>query len=340
MPVPVSDDTLALVASSSQNVPRPSSPTRTVSRCAACNRELQLAEMRRCSGCKVIKYCGAECQVADWRNGHKQACRSYGIHADQQDIDHGRMLAFLAQRSPGASQKQLKDEEEALFDTWYAIHKLSIQKAAIAAFMNAAPRARVPEPNNELPDISSWLFTIGVRPRIPADPHAPLDPSTMFTMYLTEFNKLADPDVEGFADMAQNTYGMQHKERWELWAAQNQAPRALRTVVPYAVTYRWHLHFDGAPLFEPTEEARPVLLRRWKVPLAQRKYMDMWIPTFKAMVLRGHVLGPPDVRPDADMEVKVGRMVRDPDSNEWKWVPLGAEEARRAGYLEEPGVLG
>ncbi|KAA1476724.1 hypothetical protein DENSPDRAFT_874807 [Dentipellis sp. KUC8613] len=330
MSVSLSDDTAALVASTSQTVAQPSSstatPSRTKGQCIAC--------------CKVINYCGAECQRADWRNGHKKVCKSYGIHADQQDIDHTRMLAFLAKRHPGASQRQLKDEEEALFDAWYAAHKASIQRAVIAAFMNAVPRARVPIPGNELPDISSWLYTIAVRPRLPADPHAPLDPSKLFTVYLTEFNTLDDADVQGFENMAQQTYGMQHKERWERWAAQNQPSRALRSVVPYAVTYRWLLHFDGAPLFEPSEEAKPVLMRRWKIPLDERKYMDMWIPTFKAMVLRGHVLGPPDVGPDADMEVKVGRMVRDLEKDTWKWVPLSAEEAHRMGYLEEPGVLG
>ena len=31
---------------------------------------------RKCSGCFVVRYCGAACQQADWRAGHKRVCAS------------------------------------------------------------------------------------------------------------------------------------------------------------------------------------------------------------------------------------------------------------------------
>ncbi|KAJ7633930.1 hypothetical protein DFH06DRAFT_1479489 [Mycena polygramma] len=34
---------------------------------------------QRCSGCKAFYYCSAECQIADWKDGHhREACSSYG----------------------------------------------------------------------------------------------------------------------------------------------------------------------------------------------------------------------------------------------------------------------
>ena len=33
------------------------------------------AGTKSCSGCQVVKYCGAKCQKEDWKRGHKKACR-------------------------------------------------------------------------------------------------------------------------------------------------------------------------------------------------------------------------------------------------------------------------
>lgn len=30
--------------------------------------------MKRCSGCKIVHYCSKECQLKDWKNGHKELC--------------------------------------------------------------------------------------------------------------------------------------------------------------------------------------------------------------------------------------------------------------------------
>lgn len=45
--------------------------------CAACGRYEEVAgSFKLCASCKQVFYCGAECQRADWRKGHKKACKA------------------------------------------------------------------------------------------------------------------------------------------------------------------------------------------------------------------------------------------------------------------------
>jgi hypothetical protein len=41
-------------------------------RCAECG--METSELRRCSACGVLSYCGKECQRASWTDGHKGQC--------------------------------------------------------------------------------------------------------------------------------------------------------------------------------------------------------------------------------------------------------------------------
>lgn len=34
---------------------------------------------QKCSGCQSVFYCSRNCQVADWKNGHKNECKSYEV---------------------------------------------------------------------------------------------------------------------------------------------------------------------------------------------------------------------------------------------------------------------
>ena len=47
--------------------------------CESCAREREPGERKfqRCSGCQFVHYCSRECQVSDWREGHKAMCLSY-----------------------------------------------------------------------------------------------------------------------------------------------------------------------------------------------------------------------------------------------------------------------
>ncbi|PRW58358.1 hypothetical protein C2E21_2893 [Chlorella sorokiniana] len=50
-------------------------------RCA----QVQGAKIKRCTGCRAVRYCSVACQHADWRQGgHRQVCRLLGAAAEQQ----------------------------------------------------------------------------------------------------------------------------------------------------------------------------------------------------------------------------------------------------------------
>lgn len=34
---------------------------------------------QRCSGCVGVFYCSKSCQVADWKNSHKNECKPYEV---------------------------------------------------------------------------------------------------------------------------------------------------------------------------------------------------------------------------------------------------------------------
>jgi hypothetical protein len=42
---------------------------------------------KRCSGCRTAWYCGAACQRADWRAGHKELCKALAAAQAQQQKD-------------------------------------------------------------------------------------------------------------------------------------------------------------------------------------------------------------------------------------------------------------
>eukprot|EP00727_Mastigamoeba_balamuthi_P010803 m51a1_g6345 putative glycoside hydrolase family 7 protein (1712) ;mRNA; r:52690-69936 len=54
------------------------------SHCNHCFRRCE--SLRRCSGCKRSWYCGAECQAAAWRSGHRRECASWKAHSDLGDV--------------------------------------------------------------------------------------------------------------------------------------------------------------------------------------------------------------------------------------------------------------
>jgi hypothetical protein len=50
--------------------------------CAVCRRKPGdpgvPATLKLCGGCKMARYCSAECQGKDWKMGHKEVCKLYG----------------------------------------------------------------------------------------------------------------------------------------------------------------------------------------------------------------------------------------------------------------------
>ena len=46
-------------------------------RCCHCFVELPREKIKKCKACKLVEYCSRECQVKDWKNGHKKACKIF-----------------------------------------------------------------------------------------------------------------------------------------------------------------------------------------------------------------------------------------------------------------------
>jgi hypothetical protein len=58
--------------------------------CTNCGNEDLKMELMKCSQCKMAEYCSKECQVADWRAGHKKECKEIKQR-------HDEMAAWKAQ---------------------------------------------------------------------------------------------------------------------------------------------------------------------------------------------------------------------------------------------------
>ena len=44
-------------------------------KCAMCNAKPAEGKLNACSACKLTWYCSKDCQLLDWKRGHKQACK-------------------------------------------------------------------------------------------------------------------------------------------------------------------------------------------------------------------------------------------------------------------------
>ena len=37
--------------------------------------------LKQCGGCRAVRYCGADCQRAHWREGHRSECKAWAVPA-------------------------------------------------------------------------------------------------------------------------------------------------------------------------------------------------------------------------------------------------------------------
>lgn len=49
--------------------------------CKVCNGEAK----QKCSGCLLVFYCSKNCQISDWRSGHKNDCKPFEVD----EVEHG-----------------------------------------------------------------------------------------------------------------------------------------------------------------------------------------------------------------------------------------------------------
>ena len=69
------------------------------------------AELKKplvCARCKVVAYCSKECQIKDWKAGHKQACKSR-VKAANKDVAADLMHLLLAAKSGVLATSPLRD---------------------------------------------------------------------------------------------------------------------------------------------------------------------------------------------------------------------------------------
>ena len=62
------------------------SPSRPILVCGHCKQKKE--RLLTCTGCKSIKYCGSECQRADWRN-HKSLCKEKKKKKEEKGAENG-----------------------------------------------------------------------------------------------------------------------------------------------------------------------------------------------------------------------------------------------------------
>ena len=79
-----------------------------------CNREgctQTHPNMQRCSGCRLANYCSRECQMQDWKNGHKKLCRASKKKAvSKSELEAATVRARLQQRPALVRQEALLAE--------------------------------------------------------------------------------------------------------------------------------------------------------------------------------------------------------------------------------------
>ncbi|KAH8820336.1 hypothetical protein F5884DRAFT_849599 [Xylogone sp. PMI_703] len=84
--------------------------------CAYCFKEAKQASLRRCSGCKMDRYCSQACQAASWKVFHKKECPIFKSLPDVLPTPVRALLQVLLQYRPGYSGEpvwgQLKSHME------------------------------------------------------------------------------------------------------------------------------------------------------------------------------------------------------------------------------------
>lgn len=57
------------------------------SKCTHCKKSGDKCKLKKCGVCKAVQYCGRECQLADWKAGHKEECKKLSSYKQMQQVD-------------------------------------------------------------------------------------------------------------------------------------------------------------------------------------------------------------------------------------------------------------
>ncbi|TFY62331.1 hypothetical protein EVG20_g6745 [Dentipellis fragilis] len=278
---------------------------------------------------------GEECQRVDWTvNNHRKVLsvvRLDRMKFEQRKVEHQSFLDFLSDQPPLFVGRSAKLQEQDYINYWYRLYGITLQKAAIAAVLNEMHR--IPT----FPDLTGWAFIVSVRP-CPSRAHGgSVIPSTAFYVREVYLQHITDAKQALSKSLGLTTDYTVWLARWQSWAAKHDAaPERIITAVPMMILYDdYFTKTYSAPIYAPSRETQQALLLRYLDPV---DHLKRWTATLKAMVLRGHMLGPPFHPHHNDVGLKVGRL--DVVDGIWMWIQLTEEEAHQAGYITYPGVVG
>ncbi|KAA1476716.1 hypothetical protein DENSPDRAFT_843781 [Dentipellis sp. KUC8613] len=302
--------------------------------CTVCSKVLLVArsEARRCKHCKNQFYCSEECQRVDWTvNNHRDVCEDKRKQFEEREAERKAFLDFLSDQPRLSISKSAKIQEREYIDYWYRLYGLTLQKAAVAAVLNEMHR--IPA----FPDLTGWTFVVIVQP-CPSRAHGgSVNPSTAFYVRDAYLRHVTDARQVLARALGLTTDYTVWLARWQNWAVKHGgAPERIITAIPIIIIYDDYLTKTiSAPIYTTSRESQQAILLRCLDPV---DHLKRWTATFKAMVLRGHMLGPPFHTHHDDVGYKVGRI--EVIDGTWVWIQLTEEEARQAGYIAFPGVVG
>ncbi|TFY78623.1 hypothetical protein EWM64_g5386 [Hericium alpestre] len=282
--------------------------------CVRCFKKIWRDEgVHRCKGCRYAVYCDQQCQKADWPT-HKAKNIKLEMDATQ-----GLVRDHLS-RLYGGSQEEIRQRDHARFEEWCRVHTFTLFRAATSAL-----RAALLSTSLKGIALDRFLFRVELRPLlIDSD-----DPSRTFIVQRAEIRGVATAQevayfhADGMAEYLKEvneTCFLRARDDW------NAADR-YRGVLPMECVYGRYPIQSGVPILDPLPQSLPQNdsdVTRWK----------KWLPTFQAMALQGHVVGPMEFEgmKDIDTMSKMGTMQK--LGGEWEWVQMSDDDARRFGYSD------
>jgi len=66
-------------------------------------------DLQKCKRCKVIKYCGKECQTEHWQNLHKRQCRYFADPTLAQESQHNESTCILCLQAASLDKRELRN---------------------------------------------------------------------------------------------------------------------------------------------------------------------------------------------------------------------------------------
>ncbi|TFY62337.1 hypothetical protein EVG20_g6741 [Dentipellis fragilis] len=228
----------------------------------------------------------------------------------QWDADEQLLSGYLARLYPGESKSQLRRRGFELCSKWFEAWLLTIGKAGLAAILH------------EIGDIDTAIK----------------DRRTCIAMfYACSIQLRTEIDDEYLSYLATTPHPRVIEERRALWTeilAEDDDLDSFVGVLPVFCGYLQGTLADAFPVFKQGTDVQEMISKaRQPVPRYER-----WARELEAMILRGHLLGPPDMNGvDADLDMRIGKMVKKP--LRWQWTEITDGESRRLGYPEYPGVI-